>query len=249
MNESLKKPTDLIEDQPSGVCEIKNHSVTTPMDLLSLAFSQGADLDRLEKLMSLQEQWEANQARKAFVKSLSLFKSESIKVLKDKDNLQYGSKYTSLGNLVGTVTPFLSKCDLSASWVIDQSNGITVTCILTHTMGHSESVSFTVPRDESGAKNIIQGLKSSITYAKGITFESICGLASSDANADDDAESMSSGSNKAHFDAIDSSETVEELQNKFTEIYLQVKDTKDQKLIKALIYSRDKKKKELRGTS
>jgi len=37
----------------------------TPMTLINMAVSQGADTDKLKQLMDLQERWEANEARKA----------------------------------------------------------------------------------------------------------------------------------------------------------------------------------------
>jgi ABC-type amino acid transport substrate-binding protein len=48
-------------------------------------------------------------------------------------------------------------------------------------------VAFSVPPDKAGAKNDIQAIKSSVTYAKAVTYESVCGMAASDANVDDDA--------------------------------------------------------------
>lgn len=159
---------------------------TTPTQLLRIAVEQGADIDKLAKLMDLQERWERNEARKAFVVAMSEFKSGSIQVLRDKDNKQYNSRYVSLGRLVEIVTPFLGKSGLSVRWDLDQSNGITVTCVVTHTAGHSESVSMIVPPDKSGSKNPLQEIKSAITYARACTFECACGLASTDANRDDD---------------------------------------------------------------
>jgi hypothetical protein len=46
--------------------------------------------------------------------------------------------------------------------------------------------------DGSGAKNPIQQIKSTITYLKGVTFESITGLASTDDNVDDDGNAAGS---------------------------------------------------------
>ena len=56
----------------------------TPMQMLQIAVSQGADLDRLQKLMDLQERWEANQARKAFVVAMAAFKQTPPKIMKNK---------------------------------------------------------------------------------------------------------------------------------------------------------------------
>lgn len=164
----------------------------SPLDLLQQALKQGVSLDQMDRFQAMYERHEANQARKAFVEAMSAFKSHDIHITKDKTNSQYKSKYVSLGNLIATVTPFLSQHGLSCRWDIDQSSDITVTCIITHAMGHSESVSMTCPPDKSGSKNPIQEIKSAITYAKACTFESICGLASSDANVDTDGNSQPS---------------------------------------------------------
>jgi hypothetical protein len=161
---------------------------TNPAEMLYLAMSQGRGMEELQKFMDLKDRWEASEARKAFVAALSRFKGNDIVVTKDRKNNQYDSRYTSLGNLVDTVTPFLSKEELSVDWKIDQTKPgiIRVGCTITHSHGHSETTWFECPPDKSGNKNGIQEIKSAITYAKSVTFESICGLASTEANMDDD---------------------------------------------------------------
>lgn len=165
----------------------------TPADMVMYALQNGGSLEQVRELLQLRREWEADEARKAFNAAKAAFKSESIVLTKDKENKQYKSMYTTLGNLVGTVTPYLSKHGLSADWTLDQSvpGSITVACVLSHAQGHFEKVSFTVPPDVAGAKNPIQQIKSSITYAKSVTFESVCGMASTDANLDDDGNGSS----------------------------------------------------------
>lgn len=160
----------------------------TPMDLLSIAVSQNFDIEKLAKLMELQKEWERNEARKAFQQAKAEFKSESIHITRDKENKQYSSRYTSIGNLIETVTPYLSKHGLSVDWEVDQSSGIKVTCNLTHRLGYGEARSMVVPPDASGQKNPIQQIKSAITYARICTFECATGLASRDpqVNPNDD---------------------------------------------------------------
>lgn len=179
MTEPLEK-YEIVESSPNLP------AATTPADLLQMAVSQGADLAKLEKLMDLQERWEANQAKKAYVHAMSGFHSESIQLIKDKDNSQYKSKYVSKGNLVKTAAPFLGKHGLSHRFDITQDgDSITVSCILTHEMGHSEKVSMTGQPDKSGSKNPIQQIKSTKTYLEIATFESVTGLASSESLDDD----------------------------------------------------------------
>lgn len=162
----------------------------SPAEMIRMAVSGGADLEKMERLLDLQMKWEQNEAKKAYVQAMSAFKENAPIVTRDKSNNQYRSKYTSLGNLVNTVNPELSKHGLSASWDITQNGIITVTCKMTHKLGHSESASASAPADTSGAKNAIQQIKSSVTYLKAVTFEAITGLASTDANCDDDGNAV-----------------------------------------------------------
>jgi hypothetical protein len=219
-----------------------------PSELLRIAVTQGADIDKLEKLMELQLRWDANEARRSFTEAMTRFKSESIVIIKDKTNAQYNSKYPSIGNLVNTVTPFLSKHGLSASWDVEQSGtAIKVTCILRHSQGHSESVSMTVPPDTSGQKNPLQQIKSAITYAKVCTFESACGVASVDANLDDDgnASGMSMGDLSEKLEWIENCASLDELHKQFTSAYRDAKKLNDSVAMKSLISAKDKRKREL----
>ncbi len=178
----MEKKTEIIKKTEGSTLPDGN----SPAEMIRMAVSGGADLDKMEKLLDLQMKYESNEAKKAYVKAMAAFKLNPPKITKDKMNSQYKSKYTSLGNLINTVNPSLSANALSASWDIEQNGMINVTCRLTHALGHSECASASAPLDTSGSKNAIQQIKSTITYLKGVTFESITGLASSDANFDDD---------------------------------------------------------------
>ncbi len=182
--------SELALEQPEKqeVATIDN-TIVTPMSMLQAARAQGASLEQMQQLMDMQFKWEANEARKAYYEAVAKFKAEQINISKDKKNTQYNSRYTGKGNLVNTVNPILSKYDLSASWDIDQSNGITVSCILSHAQGHSEQVSMTAPADSSGQKNPIQQIKSTITYLEIATYEAVTGVASYDDPGDNDGNS------------------------------------------------------------
>lgn len=174
--------------------EIVEQKSTNPAEMAQALISKGMKPEDLMKLLAVQERHDANEARKAFHKAMADFKMNAPEITKDKTNNQYGSKYTSLSNLVNTVNPVLSKHGLTASWEIDQLETlIKVTCVITHELGHSEKSSMSSPPDTSGAKNNIQQIKSAITYLKGVTFESICGLASTDGNVDDDGNNAGQG--------------------------------------------------------
>lgn len=159
----------------------------TPMEMLAVAIQQGADLERLQKLMDLQERWEANQARKAFVSAMARFKSEPVQILKTKQvNIPGGAKFAhaTLADVVDGIVSSLSKYGLSHKWETKQDQGITVTCILTHEAGHSERTVLTAPPDDSGKKNAIQQIASTVTYLERYTLMAACGLAAKDMDDD-----------------------------------------------------------------
>ena len=154
--------------------------VTTPSHLLAMAVEQGADLDKLTKLMDLQERWEASEARKAFTVAMTGFKSEPVEILKKKNVSFSGTSYNhaELSDITHAIGPALSRHSLSYRWDVrqDAANTITVDCILTHIAGHSERVTMTAPPDDSGKKNKIQQIASSTTYLQRYTLLAVTGM-------------------------------------------------------------------------
>jgi hypothetical protein len=213
------------------------------------------DVNKLQHLLELREKYEAMEAKKAYVAAKARFASMDITVSKDKTNNQYNSKYTSLGNLVNTVRPYLAMCGLEPRWEIDQSNGIKITCILTHNMGHSERAVMVVPPDISGAKNPVQQIKSSITYARNLTFESVCGLASTDGvvNKDDDGNGAGAPAGLSDeryvelMDTIEGSNTLDELKTCYFAANKEAAEVKDQKAQGEFSKAKNKRYTELRN--
>ncbi|MEK6418459.1 MAG: ERF family protein [Burkholderia gladioli] len=190
MQETIEM-TDMQEAQASRattsatLIERPQHAVTapsaTPADLLRIAVESGADLDRLEKLMGLQERWEAKEAKRAYDQAFAAFKAEAVVILKGRkvtDGPLKGKSYAELHDIVNAVTPALSKHGLSSSWKLtrDDKDWMEVTCFLRHTSGHEEYVSMGGPPDAGGAKNAIQARASTKTYLERYTLKAITGL-------------------------------------------------------------------------
>ena len=163
----------------------------SPSKLIALALERQADPGTLEKLMDLQERWEEREARKAYVVAMSAFKQQAPAVLRKNDVVDFTTQkgrtsynYANLGSIVQEITAILGKHQLSASWSTDQNgNNVTVTCHVTHIAGHRESVTLTGPIDESGNKNRIQAVGSTVTYLQRYTLLAALGLATGE---DDD---------------------------------------------------------------
>lgn len=185
MSAVLDTPITMIEPP-------KSYSVSTsatPADLVRMAVEQGADLDRLERLMALQERWEAGEAKKKFAVAFAAFKAEAVKIIKNKlitDGPLKNKKHAELADAVNAATPALSRHGLATAWRLtkDERDWIEVTCTLSHEAGHSESVSMGGPPDTGPGRNAIQARGSSKTYLERYTLTAILGLAAQDADDD-----------------------------------------------------------------
>lgn len=162
----------------------------TPMEMLNAAMERGDSIDKLERLMDLNDRWEKAQAKKAFIEAKAAFKADAPKIIKDKKNKQYNSTYASIDSLVNTTNEALSKHGLDASWQFTQDERIEVTCTLRHIAGHAESVTLKGLPDTSGQKNPLQQIKSTLTYLKIATFEGVTGVATQEGNLDDDGNGV-----------------------------------------------------------
>jgi hypothetical protein len=171
---------------------------SSPSTLIELAINQGVDLDKIEKMLVLQERWEKNEAKKAYIRAMTAFKANPPEIEKDV-RVQYDTskgktdyKHASLANVTKKINSALSEHGLSAAWSTTQQNGsVAVTCTITHEQGHSESTSLTASPDASGSKNAIQAIGSTISYLERYTILALTGLATFD--MDDDGNAAASG--------------------------------------------------------
>jgi hypothetical protein len=164
----------------------------SPAEIINSAIAKGADLEKIEKLMVLQEKWEANQAKKAYYEAMSNFKASPPEINKDRKvgyesrGSVVGYKHASLYNVTDKINASLSKHGLFASWTHKQNDSLTVlsvTCRIVHVKGYGEETTLSANIDMSGSKNPIQGLGSTNTYLERYTLLSLTGLATYD---DDD---------------------------------------------------------------
>jgi hypothetical protein len=175
------------------------HSMTrtapaTPADLVLYVMQNGGSVDQLREFMALQREWEAGEARKAYVADMAEFKRNPPTILKDKrvgyenkDGTFTGYKHASLGNVTNAVVEGLARHGFSHNWDVKQDGATAhVTCKITHRMGHSESVSMQANKDDSGKKNAIQQVASAVSYLQRYTLLAATGLATHEDTGDDD---------------------------------------------------------------
>ncbi len=157
-------------------------TAATPMELLNHAVASGADLDMIEKLMDLQERYEASKARKAFDRAVAAAKKLIPPITRNATG-HNAKKYADFAAIARVVDPIISAHGLSYRFKTVQDDRISVTCILSHEDGHSEQTTLSGPADGSGNKNAIQAIGSTLTYLQRYSLVQMLGLA---AAADDD---------------------------------------------------------------
>lgn len=159
----------------------------TPADLIAQAIKSGVSIEHLERLMSLQERWQANKAKTEFLESFAKFQSQCPPLEKTK-KVSFGTtkySYAPLGEIVGAIKTSMKKCGLSFRWELNDTNGsIACTCIVSHLAGHSEKTTMSANKDASGSKNEIQQRGSAITYLQRYTLIASLGIGTADEDID-----------------------------------------------------------------
>ena len=161
----------------------------SPAYLLQLAVEQGADIEKLERLMGLKERYDKIEAQKAMAVDFAKFKASAVQIIRTKkitDGPLKGKHHAELSGIVNAVTPELSKHGLSVSWKLtkDERDWMEVTCSLHHTAGHVETVAMGGAPDTGPGRNAIQARGSVKTYLERYTVLAILGLAAQDADDD-----------------------------------------------------------------
>lgn len=171
-------------------------AVTTPnpFALFQQALAQGITLEQMQVFQGMCERWEANEARKAFVVAMNRFKANPPQIEKNK-HVKFGQTeydHATLDHVCKVLTKSLGEYGVTHRWKVDQADGaIRVTCILTHELGHSEETTLQGPADNSGSKNAIQQIASTVTYLQRYTLLAATGMAAG--VADNDGASLQAG--------------------------------------------------------
>lgn len=154
--------------------------------------------ETLEKLLAVQQRWEADEARKAFAAALVALKRDLPTVIARDQTVDFTSQkgrthytHASLAGAMEAVTEPLTRHGFSLAWKpATSATGVSVTCRLTHQAGHFEECNLAAPADTSGNKSSAQAIASTITLLQRYTALSLLGIATADMKdpppADDD---------------------------------------------------------------
>ena len=143
---------------------------TNPLSIIrQVASDPNCDVEKLERLMALQERWEANEARRAFGEALAKFQSKVPIIQKNRtaQGAKMSFNYAGLDDIMVAIRPLLAECGLSISFSSDQTSegNLHITVTLQHGT-HCENREFTCPIPTEMRVNQTQKMGAALSYAR-----------------------------------------------------------------------------------
>jgi ERF superfamily len=201
----------------------KNASLMTVIERLSS--NPNVDIDKIQKLLEMQERWEVNRDKSSLRHAVAEFKKNPPQIIKqrvakvkpkDDSKFEFTYSYADLENITSAIQDGLAERGVTHSWTMAEGNGgISVTCVLKYGMYEEPGVTLTAPPDQSGAKNAIQAKGSTISYLEKYTLLAATGMAAGMPDTDGNAAAPKMDRD-AHTDAmtlIQGAPTLAELKN------------------------------------
>jgi len=160
----------------------------TPMQIMASALDKGIDADSLDKIMGLQERYDAKVQREEFNRSMGLFQQECPII--EKGDSANGRPYARMDRIWREIKPLMARCGLSVTWsdVSVNSESISITGAIRHAQGHVEVIRHTMPAPQAiKGQNAAQAAAAAETYAKRYAICSALGIQTGE---DDDGAAL-----------------------------------------------------------
>ena len=135
------------------------------------------DADKMQVIVSMKNDMDDREAKKAFNSALVEFKKNPPRIIKNAAG--HTNKYATIDSVARQLDPELFKFGLAfrLRTTKAEDNAVGVFCVLSHADGYSEESYMESAPDKSGTMNAIQGKGSTITYLKRYTLLAALGLA------------------------------------------------------------------------
>lgn len=171
-----------------AVIERENRAMSPVVAMGMEMLRNNPNPETLEKLLAVQQKWEADEARKAYASALVALKRDLPTVIARDATVDYqGAKgrthytHASLAGVMDAITGALTQHGFSLAWKPQTTQtGVSVTCRLTHAAGHFEESTLSAPPDTSGSKSPAQSIASTITLLQRYSALSLLGIATAD---------------------------------------------------------------------
>jgi hypothetical protein len=161
----------------SPLPEPRDESAAVLSMIARAASDPSIDIDKMERLMQMQERSIARQARTAYDADMALMQPE-LPSIAERGDAAGRYSFAKWEDIQAQIKPVLQKFGFALTFRTDTADKVTVTGILSHRSGHREETSIVLPSDPSGNKNAVQAVASSVQYGKRYTAGALLNLTS-----------------------------------------------------------------------
>lgn len=160
------KDVQLIEQENKQVqTQTQNDSAALISVIERAATNPEVDIDKMERLLDMQERMLDRQAKAALNMSFKSAVSQIPAI--EKAAKAHNSSYAKLEHINKAVKPILEKNGLALTYELTfNGNCVNVKAVLLHEQGARIESQFEAEFDKSGSKNPVQARASSVTYGK-----------------------------------------------------------------------------------
>lgn len=148
------------------------------------ALDPRVDMDKMERLLAMQERIFDRNARMAYAAALATMQPK-MPVITERGGIKNSagavqSRYALWEDINDAIKPILAEHGFALSFRTGTTTEgkITVTGILSHREGHQEETTISLPHDSSGSKNAVQAVGSSTAYGKRYTATALLNITS-----------------------------------------------------------------------
>jgi hypothetical protein len=149
-----------------------------------LARDPSVDVEKLERLIGMQERILAHAAKSAFNTAFAAMQGD-IPTIVEHGKTDKGT-YARLEDIIDKVRPVLKRHGFTLSHRTEWPDAKTVKVIgiLTHQEGHERTSEFLSSADQTGSKNAIQALGSAVSYGRRYTTKDLLAIVTTDEDDD-----------------------------------------------------------------
>lgn len=171
---------------PETEIEPVRSEATQIEQLISMAIQNNVDLDKIERIIAMRDKFKAEQARDAFNTAMANFQAICPTIEKKKEAKNDQGKtlysYAPLDSIVSQVKELLGANGFSYAIRVETGiDHVKVTCVVKHTMGHSEESVFDIPlSSKTGIMSAPQQVAATTTFAKRYAFLNAFGIMTGD---------------------------------------------------------------------
>jgi len=145
------------------------------------AQNPNVDVNKMSALLDMQERIMDRQAREAFVAAKAAMSSELPNISKNRRG-HNNTRYATWDKIHRIIKPILARHGFDLGFNVGHDgNMTTVEAVLSHVQGHVEtSGAMKLPNDQSGHKNSVQAVGSTVSYGKRYTTLALLNISTDD---------------------------------------------------------------------